>query len=466
MEIKQKKRDEIASEFKWNLDALIPGEADWSRRMKEMNTSIETLAAYQGKLTSADALLNFFTAYDKASEEMSKLYVYANMKSHENTAAAAPQTMAAKADRLATQFYAAIAFVNPEIIALDNDAIQRFLSEEPKLVLYRHSLENLLRQKAHVLSTEIETILANMEEVASSAEKIFDMLHDADMRFGQITDADGNTVEITHGRFIPLMESPDRRVRKDAFTTYYDSFGKLKNTLAAALSSSVTKDVFMAQTRRYESSRAAALAADHIPLAVYDNLIAVVHEFLPVLHRYMRLRKQALGVDKLHMYDIYTPIVKVVDAKISYDEAKVKLAESLSALGPDYITAMQAGMNSGWVDVYENEGKQSGAYAWGSYGGHPYVLMNYEGTLGDAFTLAHEMGHAMHSYYTWENQPYVYGGYSIFLAEVASTVNETLMMEHMLANSNDKALRAYLINEYLEQFRGTVFRQTMFAEFE
>ena len=388
------------------------------------------------------------------------------MKLHEDSNISASQAMADVVSAKSAEFSASASFIEPEILALGEETIKKFIAETPGLELYTHSLDNTLRRKAHILSAEIEAILARVREISEGPSNIDSMLENADMKFGSITDAEGNTVEVTGGRFISLLESPDRRVRIDTFNTFYDEYWKLKNTFATMLNQSIKADVFFSRTRNYKSARAADLFRSNIPESVYDNLVSTIHEFLPALHRYFALRKKALKLDEIHIYDMYTPMVEEADTKMPYEEAKTKLAECLAPLGKEYLDIMTKGMDSGWIDVYENEGKMGGAYSWGTYGTHPYVLLNYDDKLGDLFTLAHEMGHAMHSHYTWENQPKVYGNYPIFLAEVASTVNETIMMEHMIKTTDDPKVRMYLIGEYLDQFRGTVFRQTMFAEFE
>jgi len=466
MEIKQKKREEIPAQFKWNLEALYATPEDWRKDVDAAPALIEGITAFQGKLDSGEVLADCANQYFKAMEIMTRLYVYANMKLHQDTGVSASQGMADIAESTSTKFDAATSFIMPEILAHDEATILGFIDSTPRLKPYEHFLKNIIREKAHVRSAEIEEILANAQEVGSASVNIYEMLESADMKFGSITDAEGNTVEVTHGRYITLMQSPNRQVRKDAFETYYKSFTELKNTLATMLNSSVKKDVFFAKTRKYTSTLDMALSGSNVPREVYEQLIQAVHEFLPAMHRYTALRKKALKVDELHMYDVYTPLVEEADIKITYADAKKKVAEGLALLGGDYLAAMEKGMEAGWIDVYENEGKMSGAYAWGAYGGHPYVLLNHEDTLSDMLTLAHEMGHAMHSYYSWETQPNMYAYPNIFLAEVASTVNETLMMEHMLKTTTDPKARAYLLGEYLEQFRGTVFRQVMFAEFE
>jgi len=466
MEIKQKKRDEIPAQFKWNLEALYSTPEDWRKDVDAAPTLIQRITAFQGKLTTGEFLADCLDLYMDAGNAVFRLYVYASMKLHEDSGVSASQGMADIADSTSTKFDAAVSFIVPEILTHDETAILKFIATTPRLKSYEHYLKNIIREKAHVRSAEIEEILANAQEVGSASENIYEMLESADMKFGTITDAEGNIVEVTHGRYFTLMQSPDRRVRKDAFETYYKSFTALKNTLATMFNSSVKKDIFFAKARNYASTLDMALSDSNIPREVYEQLIAAVHEYLPAMHRYTALRKKALKLDELHMYDVYTPLVEEVDIKVTYADAKKKIAEGLAPLGEEYLTAMEKGMEAGWIDVYENEGKMSGAYAWGAYGGHPYVLLNHEDTISDMFTLAHEMGHAMHSYYSWKTQPNTYAYPNIFLAEVASTVNETLMMEHMLKTTTDPKTRTYLLGEYLEQFRGTVFRQVMFAEFE
>jgi len=466
MEIKQKKRDEISAQYKWRLEDIFSSQDEWQKAVDALPAKIAEVTAFQGKLTNGENILACFKALDEAETAFGFIFVYGNMKLHEDTNISASQGMADVAQGQMAKFYAEIAFIDPEILSLDEKDIKKFIAETPGLELYDHFLDSTLRRKAHVLSTEIEAILASSQEVISAPSNIRDMLADADLKFGNVEDEDGNNLELTHGRYLSLLQSKDRSVRENAFNMYYDGYWKMKNTLAALLNSSIKGDIFIARTRKYDSARSAALSQNNIPLSVYDNLISAVHEYLPVFHRYLAMRKKALKLDELHIYDLYCPYIEEADTNMPYEEAKKKLIEGLAPLGKDYLDDMAKGIDGGWIDVYENEGKNSGAYSWGSYGTHPYVLMNYEDKLGDLFTFAHEMGHAMHSYYTRKTQPKVYGNYPIFLAEVASTVNETLLMEHMLKTTDDKNVRAYLIGEYLDQFRTTVFRQTMFAEFE
>ena len=468
MKLKQKKRGEIPDKFKWHLHNICVNVDVWHERIAAIKDKIEGIIKYQGKLGTATVLLDGLNEVNQISEEFVRLFVYAKMKHHEDTAITENQAIADIADSVLSSFKTVISFIKPEVLALGKEAVLSFFAEIPGLELYRHYLDDLLRQKDHVLNAEAEAILAEFEEIGNAPQNIFSMLQNADIKFGFITDEDGKEVEVTQGRYRTLIQSTDRRVRMDAFNAYYDSWWKQKNTLAASYNASVKKDVLFARTRKYSSSLDMALSEDNIPRAVYDGLVSTIHSYLPSLHRYMALRKKVLGLDELHVYDRSVPIVAKVDVTISYQEAKEKLMKGLTPLGQDYLEIMQKGMENGWVDVYENEGKRTGAYSWGAYGTpHPYVLMNYEDKGMDSmFTLAHEMGHAMHSYLTWNNQPNVYGNYSMFLAEVASTVNETLLMEYLLNTNDDTKMRAYLINEYIDQFLGTVFYQVLLAEFE
>jgi len=465
MEAKQKKRSEIPAAYKWRPHDLVPSDEAWRQQLDAL--PIAQLAGFKGKLASGENLLACLSAQAALDEAFSRLYVYAHMKMHEDTADTTYQAMADTASQMHVKIMAAQSFIEPELLAIDEKALRGWLDAVPGLDLYRHYLEDLLRQKAHVLSAEVEEVLANARELGAAPDHIFEMLDNADLKFGTVTDEDGQQIELTHGRYGALLQSSKRTVRQDAWHTFYDSYWYLKNTLAAAYSASVKKDVFFAKTRKYPSALEATLFSGNIPKQVYTGLIETVRSFLPQMHRYMRLRQKALALPDLRVYDLYTPMVKQVNDRVPYEEAKEKVLASLAPLGAAYVDVARKGLSpeGGWVDVYENEGKSNGAYSWGAFGGHPYILLNYENKIDDLFTLAHELGHAMHSHYSWENQPFVYSDYTIFLAEVASTVNEALLMEHLLQNADD-AMGAYLINIFLDQFRTTVFRQTLFAEFE
>ncbi len=461
------KRSEANPAFTWRLQDIFATDDDWQRTYDELLTGIKDFAVFEKiAVKSAENLHKCLSVQETLSQKAGCVYVYAHMHMHEDNANTFYQGLADKADALITKLGSAFSFLEPAILTLSAETLEHFMSAVPELKLYAHFFDNILRRREHVLSPEIEAVLAASNDISQAAHNIFSMLNNADMKFGSVTDPSGNEVELSHGRFITFMEHPDREFRKKVFEQYYQTFISHKNTLAAAYNASVKKDCFYSEVRKYPSAMGESLFANAIPEEVYTNLIETIHEYLPVMHEYVRLRKQMLGLDELHMYDIYVPIVSSVDTDIPYSEAKQQVTDALAALGQDYLTHLEEGFNGHWIDVYENQGKESGAYAWGSYGTHPYVLLNYDNKINDMFTLAHEMGHALHTFYTYANQPFIYGDYSTFLAEVASTVNEALLMEHMRKTCTDKHMQAYLINYFLDQFRTTVFRQTMFAEFE
>lgn len=460
------KREEISNKFKWDLSDIYPSVDAWEADFKKAGESVELMKSFAGTLgESADRLAKMQETYDDISLILEKLHVYANQSMHENTANAYFQGLVGRVQVLAVQLMEATAYIEPEILAIPEEQLKAMLDSEV-LAKYRTYFNRLLRKKEHILSSEMEELLAGAAEVGQGARDIFMMFNNADIKFPTITGEDGNPVEITHGKYVSLLESQDRSVREAAFKGLYETYGKFINTIAATYKANVKQESFFAKARKYPSSLAAALDHSAIPVSVYDNLIETVHKFLPAMHKYVSIRKEKLGVDELHMYDVYVPLLADNDRKIPYEEAKEIVLEGLQPLGEDYIALLKEGFNNHWIDVYENEGKRSGAYSWGAYGSHPYVLLNYNDTLDNVFTLAHEMGHALHSYHSDAAQDYIYAGYKIFVAEVASTCNEALLIHHMLQKSGDDKERAYLLNHFLEQFRGTVFRQTMFAEFE
>lgn len=460
------KREEISNEFKWDLSDIYPSVDAWEADFKKAGESVELMKSFAGTLgESADRLAKMQETYDDISLILEKLHVYANQSMHENTANAYFQGLVGRVQVLAVQLMEATAYIEPEILAIPEEQLKAMLDSEV-LAKYRTYFNRLLHKKEHILSSEMEELLAGAAEVGQGARDIFMMFNNADIKFPTITGEDGNPVEITHGKYVSLLESQDRSVREAAFKSLYETYGKFINTIAATYKANVKQESFFAKARKYPSSLAAALDHSAIPVSVYDNLIETVHKFLPAMHKYVSIRKEKLGVDELHMYDVYVPLLADNDRKIPYEEAKEIVLEGLQPLGEDYIALLKEGFNNHWIDVYENEGKRSGAYSWGAYGSHPYVLLNYNDTLDNVFTLAHEMGHALHSYHSDAAQDYIYAGYKIFVAEVASTCNEALLIHHMLQKSGDDKERAYLLNHFLEQFRGTVFRQTMFAEFE
>ena len=460
-------RSEIAEADKWALEDLFLTDADWEAAVKQLEEQLAQLKGYAGKVSaSADALYAYLTLADETENLFEKVLVYSNEKMHEDMGNSTYQGYAAQAQAAATRLSAAEAFFEPELLAMEESRLQGFLKEDPKLEKYRLLIDRIWRRKEHTLSAAGEEILAKTYEMATAPDDIFSMFNDADAKFGTIRDENGKEVELTHGRFGGFMESSDRRVRKEAFEALYQTYDQFKNTLAATYSANVKKAKFYADVRKYPSALVAALAPGNIPTEVYDNLIETVHRFLPTMYRYVALRKRALGVEELHMYDVYVPLVADQTKKIPFAEAKEIVKRGLAPMGEEYVSHLEEGFDHRWIDVYENRGKRSGAYSWGAYGTHPYVLLNYQGKLDDVFTLAHEMGHALHSWYSNANQPYVYSGYLIFVAEVASTCNESLLMQYLLKESKDKKEKAYLLNHFIDQFKGTLFRQTMFAEFE
>lgn len=460
-------RSEISSKHKWRLEDLFVSDSEWEIAFAEVREALSQISAFRGQLgKSSEQLLAALRLQDQIEEQLTRVYAYARLRKDEDTTHTSYQELSSRAQSLVTQTYSTLAFMNPEILAIPSDILDSFLDRNTDLQLYRHALANLVRQKPHVLAEEQEELLARFAEVAQAPADIFDMINDADIKFASVKDEDGQQIELTKGRYIRLMESRDRRVRRDAFQSLYASYIGQRNTIAATLHASIKKDCLYANLRHYNSSLHAALDDDHMPVAVYDNLIASVQSHLDLMHRYVSLRKRLLGVDELRMYDLYTPLVPEVDVKIPYPKAKEIAVMAMAPLGTEYVRILENGLNAAWVDVYESVGKSSGAYSFGIYGVHPYVLLNFQDTLDDVFTLAHEMGHALHSYFSSKRQPFVYASYSIFLAEIASTLNENLLTQHLLSTLDDPKQRLYLINHCLDQFRGTVYRQTMFAEFE
>lgn len=462
------KRSEVKPEFTWNLEAMYASNEAWEKEFAKVVELLPKVTSYQGKLgESAQTLLAALNARDEIFMLTEQVAVYAHMRRDEDSTNSTYQALADRVTSLYARVEAAASYMTPEILAIPEARLQQFFSEEQGLQLYRHELDDLLREKAHIRSAEVEALLAETGEVAAAPSTIFGMLDNADMKFPVIKDEQGNDVELTKGRFIRFLESPDRSVRESAFNALYATYAKFKHTLSSTYSASVKKDVFFARARNFPSARARALSASNIPESVYDNLVATVNKNLPTLHRYVALRKRLLGLDELHMYDLYTPMVAEVDKQVPYSEAVETIMKALAPLGQEYINVAHEGLTTGrWADIYENEGKRSGAYSSGAYTSQPYILLNYQDTLDSMFTVAHELGHSMHSYLTRKHQPYPYGHYTIFVAEVASTFNEALLTNYLLKQTDDKRLRMYLINHYLEQFRTTLYRQTMFAEFE
>ncbi|EPR13834.1 oligoendopeptidase F [Ruminiclostridium papyrosolvens] len=461
------KRKDIEERFKWKLEDIYKDTDSWEKDFKKVKELAAQMGNFRGKLgNSADTLLDCFKKSDELLSLNDKVFVYARMKRDEDNGNSTYQALTERASTLGTEVYTAISFIVPEMLAIPEDKLMSFMNSNKELSVYMFMVQENLRQKEHILSEKEEQILALSTEISDTAGDIFTMYNNADIKFPHIRDEKGEEVEVTKGRYATMLESRDRRVRKDAFEAVYSTYDKMKNTLGASLTGNVKKNRFYSVVRKYPSSLEASLDNDNVPVKVYDNLIETVNKNLHLLDRYMKLRKKVLKLAELHMYDLYVPMVEEYDKKVTYEEGKKLVEEGLKPLGEEYIGYLKKGFDSGWIDIYENEGKTSGAYSWGAFKTHPYVLLNYQDNINDVYTLAHEMGHALHSFYTNMTQPYVYSQYRIFVAEVASTVNESLLMRHMLSKSESKQEKAYLLNHYLEEFRGTVFRQTMFAEFE
>ena len=459
-------RADVPEKDKWAIQDLFATDDDWRAALAKAKEFIPRITAFRGRLAESGAvLLSFFRLDDEISLAFDALVHYAQRRSDEDTRVAAYQEMVSQVTRFAVEIQSAAAFETPELLAISDEDMNRLYAEAPELELYRLNIDRIRRRREHVLSDKEEAILAAAGEMAASPDDIYSMLNDADLKFPDAVDKDGNKHPVTHGTFIPLMQSYDRVLRKSAFDSLYSVYGQFRNTSAATLSAQLKQLLFFANVRKYPSTLDAALDGNEVPTEIYRNLIDAVHRSFAPMYRYVALRKKLLGVDELHMYDLYVPVVDGVEMKFTFEEAKEIALKALAPLGEDYLNLLREGFANGWIDVYENEGKRSGAYSAGARV-HPYVLLNFKGTLDDVFTLVHEMGHSIHSYLSNKTQPTAYQDYVIFVAEVASTCNEALLMEYLLSVTTDKKERAYLINHFLEQFRGTLYRQTMFAEFE
>lgn len=460
------KRSDINAKDKWSIEDIYPTNEAWEQDFAAAKKMPEQIASYKGLLSTDSAkLLEYLKADDDMTVLLESLINYAQRKNDEDTRESKYQDMVSRLEMLFVDISGAAAFVTPEILSIDDETMERFFAEQPDMELYRLCLDRVRRKKAHILSEAEERIMALTGEMTGSPDNIFSMFNDADLKFPDAVDKDGNSHQVTHGSYIPLMHSNDRVLRKSAFESLYGVYENFRNTSAAVLSSQVKCLTFRARARKYDSTLQAALDGNEVPVEVYKQLIEAVHENMHYMYKYVKLRKKLLGVDELHAYDLYAPIVSDIEVKVTFEQAKQEVFDSLAPMGEEYRAIFTQGINDRWIDVYENEGKRSGAYSAGARV-HPFVLLNHKDTLDSEFTLAHEMGHAIHSYLSNKNQPVVYSDYVIFVAEVASTCNESLLMQHLLKITTDKKRRAYLINYFLEQFRTTLYRQTMFAEFE
>ena len=459
-------RNEIDEKDTWDLSTIFETDQKWEEELALLTEDTKQAASLEGHLLdSAESLLDITERYLELSRRLEKLYVYAHMKNDQDTRVAKYQEYYAKAMALYSQLDQVFSFYEPEFMAITEEQYQNFLAEEPKLQPYKHFFDKLLQNKDHVLSQREEELLAGAGEIFGAASETFAILDNADIVFPFVKDEDGNEVQLSHGVYMRLVESKNREVRRGAYEALYSTYEQYQHTYAKTLQTNVKVQNYRAKVRNYKSAREAALAANFVPESVYDNLVSAVRKHLPLLHRYLALRSKILGIPDLKMYDVYTPLFSV-EYSFSYEEALKKAEEALAVLGEDYLSRVKRAFSECWIDVYENQGKRSGAYSGGSYDTNAFMLLNWQDNLDNLFTLVHETGHSMHSSYTRETQPYVYGDYSIFLAEIASTTNENILTEKLLQEVQDDATRFAILNNFLDGFRGTVFRQTQFAEFE
>ncbi|HFN1516157.1 TPA: oligoendopeptidase F [Enterococcus faecium] len=468
MEVKQlPKREELPENLTWDLTKIFSSDQEFDEKYLELSEELKQSEKHKGTLDQgASQFLNAIEFVLRVYRQTEVIYVYAHLKNDQDTGNTDYQALYARASSLFSKVSEAVSWFEPEILQLSDDQIWQYFKEEPKLEVYRHYIQQIVDNRAHVLSAEQESLLAGAGEIFDASSDTFAVLNNADLVFPTIEGENGEIVQLSHGVYGQLLESTDRRVREAAFKGLYSVYEQFRNTFASTLDTHIKGHNFKAKVRNYSSAREASLSNNHIPESVYDTLVDVVNKHLPLLHRYMELRKRLLEVEKLHMYDLYTPVLGEAPITFTYEEAKEKALEALKPMGEEYMAIVEKAFSERWIDVVENKGKRSGAYSSGSYDTNPYILLNWHDTLDQLFTLVHEMGHSVHSYFTRSNQPYVYGDYSIFLAEIASTTNENILTEYLLETEKDPRVRAYVLNHYLDGFKGTVFRQTQFAEFE
>ncbi|HFD0535174.1 oligoendopeptidase F [Enterococcus faecium] len=468
MEVKQlPKREELPENLTWDLTKIFSSDQEFDEKYLELSEKLKKSEKYKGTLDQgASQFLDAIEFVLSVYRQTEIIYVYAHLKNDQDTGNTEYQALYARASSLFSKVSEAVSWFEPEILQLSDERIWQYFKEEPKLEVYRHYIQQIVDNRAHVLSADQESLLAGAGEIFEASSDTFAVLNNADLVFPTIEGENGEKVQLSHGVYGQLLESTDRSVREAAFKGLYSVYEQFRNTFASTLSTHIKGHNFKAKVRNYSSAREASLSNNHIPESVYDTLVAVVNKHLPLLHRYMELRKRLLEVEKLHMYDLYTPVLGEAPITFTYEEAREKALEALKPMGEEYMTIVEKAFSERWIDVVENKGKRSGAYSSGSYDTNPYILLNWHDTLDQLFTLVHEMGHSVHSYFTRSNQPYVYGDYSIFLAEIASTTNENILTEYLLETEKDPRVRAYVLNHYLDGFKGTVFRQTQFAEFE
>ncbi|WP_135853618.1 oligoendopeptidase F [Halorussus salinus] len=460
-------RSEIESKYKWDLESIYASDDEWEAAYEEVEDRIDDLSAYEGRATEdGETLLAVLELREEVYRTLEQVVNYARMRKDENTADQHYQALTSRGMSLASRVDSASSFLEPEIQDVDRDELDRMIEETDGLELYDHYLYDVLRTAEHTRSAEVENVLAELGEVTGASGEIYNMLMDSDMEFPTVENPDGDSVEITQSNLTKLLKNPDREFRQTVYESFYDEIGEYHNTIGTTLKNSVKSDVQLARIRDYETAREAAMDGPNVPVEVYDNLVDTVRDNLDKLHRHAELKRESLGVDELRMWDLYMPMTETETPDVEYEQAREYVVEALGALGDDYQNRVKEGFESRWVDVYETENKRSGAYSGGTYDTQPFILMNYQDDISSMFTLAHELGHSLHSQLTSENQPYVYGDYEIFVAEVASTVNEALLTNHLLDTVEDPTFRRHVLNEYLERFRSTLYRQTMFAAFE
>jgi oligoendopeptidase F len=460
-------RSEIESKYKWDLESIYATDDEWEEAYDEVEDRIDDLSAYEGRATEdGETLLAVLELRDEVYRTLEQVVSYARMRKDEDTADQHYQALSSRGMSLASQVDSASSFLEPEIQDVDRDELDRMIEETDGLELYDHYLYDVLRTAEHTRSAEVENVLAELGEVTGASGEVYNMLMDSDMEFPTVEKPDGDSVEITQSNLTKLLKNPDREFRQTVYESFFDEIGEYHNTIGTTLKNSVKADVQLARIRDYDTAREDAMDGPNVPVEVYDNLVDTVRDNLDKLHRHAELKRESLGVEELRMWDLYMPMTETETPDVGYEQAREYVVEALGALGDDYQRRVEEGFESRWVDVYETENKRSGAYSGGTYDTQPFILMNYQDDISSMFTLAHELGHSLHSQLTSENQPYVYGDYEIFVAEVASTVNEALLTNHLLDTVEDPTFRRHVLNEYLERFRSTLYRQTMFAAFE